>query len=141
MCSDKSSLSHQSDENGDFDNCQIARFEETRGARNEPNDERSLIEILETVNRSANSGIMKNNICSGELIKDTNFGNLSNNPTITRLCSLSKYTIQDLLLTFRVIFLLGCRITRSDNYKSYSIIYTNCIILRFDGSEETSSSY
>ena len=133
MCSDKSSLSHQSDENGDFDNCQIARFEETRGARNEPNDERSLIEILETVNRSANSGIMKNNICSGELIKDTNFRNLSNNLTITRLCSLSKYTIQDLLLTFRVIL--------SDNYKSYSIIYTNCIILRFDGSEETSSSY
>ena len=101
-CRDKNSLSNQSAGNSVVSNCQITRVEETSGVRKEPNDTRSLLEILETAKRSADSGNMEKGICSGEVIKDTDTGIISNDRTLTRPRSQGKYTIQNLLLIFRV---------------------------------------
>ena len=93
LCRDKNSLPHRPSENGDFSNYQITGFEETKGVRKEPNDKRSLLEILETVMEDSNLGSLENSYSSGDLIHDTNIGIISNDQTATRLCSQSKYTI------------------------------------------------
>ena len=93
----KNSWSHQSGGNGDFSNIdydyQITRGEETRSVRKEPGEKRSLQEILETVTRSSDSESLENSTSSGDVIKDSNIGNISNDRTVTRLCSQSEYTI------------------------------------------------
>ena len=94
LCRDKNSWSHQSGENGDLNNCQSARSEDSRYVRKEHNDRRSLLEILETVRRSADSGSMENSIFQGEVMKGTNVGNTSNDRDVTRFCNQSKYTIK-----------------------------------------------
>ena len=101
-CRYKNSLSTQSAGNGDVSNCQITRGEESTGVNKEPNDKRSLLEILKTVKRSTDSETMEHGICSGEVIEDTNVGFISNDRTLTRPCSQSEYAIQNLLLIFRV---------------------------------------
>ena len=92
----KNSWSHQSGGNGDFSNIdyyQITRGEETRGVSQAPVEKRSLQEILETVTRSSDSESLENSTSSGDVIKDLNIGNVSNDRIVTRLCSQSKYTI------------------------------------------------
>ena len=101
----KNSWSHQSGGNGDFSNIdyyQITRGKETRSIRKEPCDRRPLQEIIETVTRSSDSENLENSTFSGDVIKDLDIGNISNDRTVTRLCSQSKYTIYNMLSTFRV---------------------------------------
>ena len=108
LCRDKNSSSNQSAGNGDLSNCQITTGEESSCVRKEASDKRSLLEILETVKRSADSESMENGICSGEVIKDANTEIISNDRTLTRPYSQSKYTVQNLLLTFRVTLIQIC---------------------------------
>lgn len=98
LCRYKNSWSHQSTANGDLSNCQI-----TRGVQKDLNDKRSLLDIIKLVNISADSESKENSICSGEDINDTCVGILSNDRAVTQLYSQSKYTIQNLLLTLKVV--------------------------------------
>ena len=88
----KNSWSHQSGGNGDFSNIdyyQITRGEETRGVSKEPGEKRSLQEILETVTRSSDSESLENSTSSGDVIEDSNIGNISNDRTVARFCNQS----------------------------------------------------
>ena len=84
LCRDKNSWSHHSGGNGDFNNYQNSRDEETRGVRKAPNDKRSLQEILETVIEDTDSESLENSTSCGEIINDTNIGIISYDRTETR---------------------------------------------------------
>ena len=90
LCKEKKSRSSRSAANGDDSYRRSTRGRENcRGNQTDPNDKRAV-----TGRASPESGSRENNVSFGGAIEGSNIVNISNDRSVTRLSSQSKYEIK-----------------------------------------------
>ena len=90
LCKEKKSKSSRSEANGDDSYRRSTRGRENcRGNQTDPNDKRAV-----TGRASPESGSRENNVSFGGAIEGSNIVNISNDRSVTRLSSQSKYEIK-----------------------------------------------